>query len=336
MLVRVPCKLWYCLVLPFALIDNDAGKVLIAPLFILWFESCRSVVAASLVTRRLLELALEKLTFRQVFGGLLLKVVATLVLKYLRSILGWDYLLLLFGQYRSMIWCSWSPLDVIHLYNGWFRDLLLIWLDRGNCHYSTSLVVIKADDITTPVTIELRCNLYRCSIGLLYFSHSWGRITRHLHTETTWLLHAIFLVRFELIIAGYFKFHHQFLRSFIFLLLLLLLDQLILNQSLDLTRVVLSNVCDTFASWPDESFQSQVVACGQGIVLVCLNESASIVSYRIFKGILLKHNLKLLKVNWYWVLANYDSRIVFHAFYLTEPNVTTNVRSCESLGRVSI
>ena len=153
-LVRVPCHLWDCLVLSFSLTDNYAGKVLIAPLFLLGFESRRSVVAASLVTGRLLELALEKLTFGQIVSGLLFEVIATLVLKYLRSILGWDYLLLLFGQYRSMIWSSWSSLDVIHLYNGWFRDLLLIWLDRGNCHYlTTSLVVIKTDNVTTSVTI---------------------------------------------------------------------------------------------------------------------------------------------------------------------------------------
>ncbi len=71
-------------------------------------------------------------------------------------------------------------------------------------------------------------------------------------------------------------------------------------------------------------------------MLVCLNESASIVSNLILKGVLLKHDLKLLKVNWDWVLADYDSRVVFHIFNLTEPNVTTNVGSCESLGRVSV
>ena len=117
---------------------------------------------------------------------------------------------------------------------------------------------------------------------------------------------------------------------------LLLLDQLVLDHPLDVLRVVLRDISDAFVSGADEALESQVVARGERVVLVGLDQAASVLSRALVERILFKDDLELAEVDWDWVLPDYDAWVVFDVFDLTEPGVGTYVRCSEALGRVCI
>jgi len=212
--------------LSFTLSYDDGCKVLVARLlFILGFEHRRAIVAAGLVSQGF------GLTLEQ-FGptSLLLLIVSPFVCKHLGSILRRYDLLFLLRQYRSMIWCCWGSLNIAHLDDSWVRHLLLSRLNSSDCHNSTGLSIIETDNIIASVTIEFGCDLNWSPLWLLNLSHAWGSRPWYLHNKASWWrwVDVIFVGRFTFV-PWHFKWHDETLRSFIFLLRLLLLDQLILN-----------------------------------------------------------------------------------------------------------
>jgi len=71
-------------------------------------------------------------------------------------------------------------------------------------------------------------------------------------------------------------------------------------------------------------------------MLICLDKSSRVISHPVIKWILVQNDLKLLKVNWDGVLAYYDSRVVFHVFYLFKPRMSTDIWRSESLGWICV
>ena len=84
----IPCQLGDSFGLSLALVHDNTGEILTVALLVLRLENCRSIVATCLIAGRLLELALQELTFRVIHCVLLLKIVACLVCENFRSILG--------------------------------------------------------------------------------------------------------------------------------------------------------------------------------------------------------------------------------------------------------
>ena len=54
------------------------------------------------------------------------------------------------------------------------------------------------------------------------------------------------------------------------------------------------------------------------------------------EGILVEDDLKLIEVNWYWILTNNDSRIVFDSLNLLEPLVLSNVYRCVAFSWIGV
>ena len=75
------------------------------------------------------------------------------------------------------------------------------------------------------------------------------------------------------------------------LLRLLLLDELVLDHSLYVFWVVLGDISDTLATRTYKTFQGQVVASGQGVVLIGFDETTGMLSCSIIERILVKDNL---------------------------------------------
>ena len=149
----------------------------------------------------------------------------------------------------------------------------------------------------------------------------------------------MFLFSFALI-RGHFERHDQFLLGFRvlirLLLLLLLFDKLVLDQTLDLVWVVFGDICDTFTTGSDEALEGEVVARGQRVVLVCLDVASGVLSGAFVELVFVEHDLELLEVYWDRVLTNYDAGIIFNALALFEPDVCSNVGSSEPFCWISV
>lgn len=176
--VRVAGQLWNGLGLPLACLGHDdTRKILI------WVSSSRffrwlvvngrsAVVAACLVPWGLLNLMPMQKLILLLFSALISTVqivwVVLIASKDFRPILRWNYFLLLLSEDRPMLgWHDRTALDIIHLKDGSFWDLLLGWFNRGNSHNtltasdSTVRSIVKTDNsITTGIAVELRCDLY--------------------------------------------------------------------------------------------------------------------------------------------------------------------------------
>ena len=94
--------------------------------------------------------------------------------------------------------------------------------------------------------------------------------------------------------------------------------------------VVLRDVSDTFATRADESFQGQIVARCQRIVLVGLNETTCVLPSRLVERVLIKNDLELAEIHRDWVRSDNDSRVVLDIFDLPEPRVRSDITSRES------
>ena len=101
-------------------------------------------------------------------------------------------------------------------------------------------------------------------------------------------------------------------------------------------RVVLRDVSDTFATRADESFQGQIVARCQRIVLVGLNETTCVLPSRLVERVLIKNDLELAEIHRDWVRSDDDSRVVLDIFDLPEPRVRSDITSSESFIRVGV
>ena len=117
---------------------------------------------------------------------------------------------------------------------------------------------------------------------------------------------------------------------------LLLLDKFVLDEALNLGRVVPGDICDTLATRPNEALEREVVASRQRIVLVRLDEAPGILSRPFLKLVLLQHDLQLLKVNWDRILSNNDAGVVLYILNLLEPDMGPDITCFESLHRISI
>ncbi len=71
----------------------------------------------------------------------------------------------------------------------------------------------------------------------------------------------------------------------------MLLNEFILYHALDLLWVVLGNVRDTLATRAYEALECQVVARGQWVVLVGLNQATSILTSALIKWVFIEHDL---------------------------------------------
>ena len=101
-------------------------------------------------------------------------------------------------------------------------------------------------------------------------------------------------------------------------------------------RVVLRDVSDTFATRADESFQGQIVARCQRIVLVGLNETTCVLPSRLVERVLIKNDLELAEIHRDRVRSDNDSRVVLDIFDLPEPRVRSDITSSESFIRVGV
>ena len=101
-------------------------------------------------------------------------------------------------------------------------------------------------------------------------------------------------------------------------------------------RVVLRDVSDTFATRADESFQGQIVARCQRIVLVCLNETTCVLPSRLVERVLIKNDLELAEIYRDRVRSDDDSRVVLDIFDLPEPRVRSDITSSESFIRIGV
>ena len=101
-------------------------------------------------------------------------------------------------------------------------------------------------------------------------------------------------------------------------------------------RVVLRDVSDTFATRADESFQGQIVARCQRIVLVGLNETTCVLPSRLVERVLIKNDLELAEIHRDRVRSDNDSRVVLDIFDLPEPRVRSDITSRESFIRVGV
>ena len=149
----------------------------------------------------------------------------------------------------------------------------------------------------------------------------------------------VLLLRFALV-GRHFERHDQLLLGLGVLvglfLLLLLLDELILDESLDLVWVVLRDVGDAFAAGSDEALEREVVASRERVVLVGFDVAARVFSRPLVELVLVQHYLQLFEVYRYRVLSNDDAWIVLHALALLEPDVRPDVGCGESLGGIRV
>ena len=100
--------------------------------------------------------------------------------------------------------------------------------------------------------------------------------------------------------------------------------------------VVLRNISDALVPRADEALQGQVVARGEGVVLVRLDKSAGVLACALVEGVLLENDLELAEVDGDGVLADNDAWVVFHVFDLAEPGVRPDVPRREPLGWVGV
>ena len=75
------------------------------------------------------------------------------------------------------------------------------------------------------------------------------------------------------------------------LLGLLLLDELVLDHPLYVLWVVLGDISDALAARPHEPLQCQVVARGQRVVLISLDQATGMLARPIIERILVKDYL---------------------------------------------
>ena len=72
---------------------------------------------------------------------------------------------------------------------------------------------------------------------------------------------------------------------------LLLFNELVLNHPFDIHRVVFSDISDTLASGSHKSLECEIVASGQGIVLVSFNKATRMFTRSFIKRILIEDNI---------------------------------------------
>lgn len=328
----------------------------------------RAVIAAGLVPGRLLHLVpVEQLVLRLVSGVAAVQVVGVLVGggEDFGPVLRRDDLLLLLGEHGPVLLGGdhGAALDVVHLQHGRLRDLLLRRLDSRHSHHAlvagdpaVRRIVETDKSVATSIAVELGGDLDgRTAVGampmvvllllqLVGGGHA-GRVcgrAGHLHDEAARLLTLLLCLALStgrrhlerhdqlvIVVAGT-------IVSCVCRGSLLLLDQLVLDHPLDVLRVVLRDISDAFVSGADEALESEVVARGERVVLVRLDQAAGVLARALIERILFKDYLELAEVDGDRVLPDYDARVVFDVFDLAEPGVGADVRRGEALGRVRV
>ena len=117
---------------------------------------------------------------------------------------------------------------------------------------------------------------------------------------------------------------------------LLLLDKFVLDEALNLGRVVLGDICNTLATRPNEALEREIVASRQRIVLVRFNKAPCILSRPFIKLVLIQHDLQLFKVYRDRILSDNDAGVVLYILNLLEPDMGPDITCLESLHWISI
>ena len=165
-----------------------------------------------------------------------------------------------------------------------------------------------------------------------------SHIARDVDDKAALRCNVVFLFRLTLI-GRHFERHDQFLRRFgliSLLRLLLLLDQLVLNQSLNLVWVVLGDISDAFATGSDEALEREVVAGGERVVLVGFDVAARVFSRALVELVKVQHLLELLKVDRDGILTNDDAWVILNALDLLKPNMSADIGCGKPLCWVSV